>query len=212
MDSQNDTDEKEWTPSGIFRHIFGMFVLQGLIRGIAYGLVYGMIYGTCIGFIFGLPTGLLYGILIGAIVGTIMGVIGGCVLGGFSVSWGRRQGGIMTEQHTANRDGYRRGVRWLAVTTAVLGCLFLFPLIVRVVYPTLWDTGPLFIIFLDLVPSLIAGFAAYQAGQMIIAWYETNVGVPRNIMFVGSAQKGVWPPPPIRPVEPSAGIGERLKE
>ena len=199
-------------PRRVFGQIARRFVLQGLIRGIAYGPVYGMIYGTCIGFIFGLPTGLLYGILIGAIVGTIIGVIGGCVLGGFSVSWGRRQGGVMSEQHTANRDGYRRGVLLLAVGTTVLGSLLLFPIVVGIVFQNAVSEPISTFLFLDPLPSLIAGFAAYQAGQMIIAWYETNVGVPRNIMFVGPAQKGVWPPPPIRPVEPSAGIGERLRE
>ena len=190
-----DTVRIEWTPQEVFLRVMRLYLLQGIIRG----SVYGASFGTILGLYFG-PLGLLYGIPlglgIGLLSGTAMGLIGGCILGAFSVSWGRRQGGVMSEQHTVNRDGYRRGV--IAISVGIT--LLVFLLLAVVLEWRNWFSGDYYPVAVAAVPVLLAGFASFQAAKKIIDWYETQVGLPRTVMVWNeTAQEGVWPPPPQRP-------------
>ncbi len=154
----------------VFANIVGRFILEGLWRGAVYGMVYGLLYGCCLDGGLGGFVGPFYGFGLGVTAGALLGLVDGIVLGAFTLLWGPELAG----RYAADSRAYRRGFIGIAVGMTLIGSLLIIPPLTLLVVGNLAPL-PGHLLFLGIVPSLIAAFASYQAGHKIAARSQAHV-------------------------------------
>ncbi|BDI29617.1 hypothetical protein CCAX7_16680 [Capsulimonas corticalis] len=127
---------------------------QGAVRGFLYGAAYGAIFCFLLGALFGCLYGLIAGMAAGLLNGVILSAINAI------------------QRNTPREERY---FLWTAVYTGpwvtFLSCYLIFRLLISPGFdgPDHPWLEPNF--FYDLIPSLIAAFAAWQAARKMEDWY-----------------------------------------
>ncbi len=128
--------------------------------GAVYLAPYGAIFGAVFGTILGLPLGVLLGVLIAAVTGV-------CSLRDRGAEQCRR---ILGPASAATSIALLLGL-WVGLGADPSGFVFVENT------SGVFDDGPVDLIFVMLLPTLVAGVAGWWIGQRVAAWYAREAAM-----------------------------------